>query len=315
MRRHQKICCRCKQCSKQFESVSSLKEHNCSKTKEIPNLSSDKETNLTNLNNLEAVSRNEQATSSRDGVEAGSTRNEQATSSRDGVEAGSTRNEQPTSNRDGVEAGSTRNEQATSSKVNKQSKRKSLKIKRRAHQIEDEAAVPVECPAAKKKSKHEIMQEEEIEESDPNLKEFIKKYWSSIRSFTRNNKVQSIFNFYYNKDLKELIEKILEIILKQEKTRFKINYSLAYILKNIETEELRYFYASYNNHLMLKTALLISNRQELLDFLNSIAEENFIESITRPDTKWKIVQISNITFYVNHLQDAPLGDLSDYPLL
>ena len=85
--------------------------------------------------------------------------------------------------------------------------------------------------------------------------------------------------------MKELIEKILEIILKQQKTRFKINYSLAYILKNIETEEFRYFHASYNNHLMLKTALLIINRQELLDFLNSIAEENFIESITRPDTK------------------------------
>ena len=168
LRRHQKICCRCKQCSKQFESVSSLKEHNCSKTKEVPNLFSDKETNFTNLDNLEAISRNEQATSSRDGVEAGSTRNEQPTSSRDGVEAGSTRNEQPTSNRDGFEAGSTRNEQptssrdgveadstrneqVTSSKVNKQSKRKSLKIKRRAHQIEDEAAVPVECPAAKKK--------------------------------------------------------------------------------------------------------------------------------------------------------------------
>ena len=290
MRRHQKVCCRCKQCSKQFESVSSLKEHNCSKTKEVSNLSPNKETNFTNLDISEAFSRNEQATSSRDGVEAGSTRNEQTTSSRDGVEAGSIRNEQ-----------------ATSSKVNKQSKRKSLKIKRRAHQIEDEAAVPVECPAVKKKSKHQIMQEEEIEESDPNLKEFVKKYWSSIRSFIRNNKVQSIFNFYYNKDLKELIEKILEIILKQQKTRFKINYSLAYILKNIETEELRYFHASYNNHLMLKTALLISNRQELLDFLNSIAEENFIESITRPDTKWKIVQISNITFYVNHLQDAPLG--------
>ena len=215
LRRHQKICCRCKQCSKQFENVSSLKEHNCSKTKEVPNLSSDKETNFTNLDNLEAVSRNEQATSSRnrfevhstrneqtspnrDGVEAGSTRNEQTTSSRDGVEAGSTRNEQTTSSRDGVEAGSTRNEQATSSKVNKQSKRKSLKIKRRAQQIEDEAAVPVECPGAKKKSKHQIMQEEEeIEESDRNLKEFIKKYWLSIRSFIRNNKVQSIFNFYY----------------------------------------------------------------------------------------------------------------------
>ena len=58
---------------------------------------------------------------------------------------------------------------------------------------------------------------------------------------------------------------------------------------------------------MLETALLISNRQELLNFLNSIAQESFIENITRPDTKWKIIQISNLIFYINHLQDAPLG--------
>ena len=125
------------------------------------------------------------------------------------------------------------------------------------------------CPVAKK-SKYKITQEEENEESDPDLKEFIEQYWSSIQSFIRNSKVQSIFNFYYNKDLKELIYEIVENILKHQKNRFKINYSLAYILKNIETEKLSYFYASYNNHLMLKTALLISNRQELLEFLNSI---------------------------------------------
>ena len=125
--------------------------------------------------------------------------------------------------------------------------------------------------------------------------------------------MRSIFNFYYNKNLKELIEKVLEIILKQQKNRCKINYSLAYILKNIETEELRYFHASYNYHLTLKTALLISNRQELFDFLNFIAEENFIEDLTRPDTKWKIVQISHITFYVNHLQEAPLAGAVGLP--
>ena len=144
--------------------------------KEVPNLSSDKETNFTNLDNLEEVSRNEQATSSRDEFEADSTRNKQATS-----------------NRDKFEANSTKNEQATSEEVNKQPKRKSLKIKRRAQQVEDKAAVPIESPAAKK-LKHEIMQEK-IEESDPDFKKFIEKSWSSIRSFIRNNKVQSIFNF------------------------------------------------------------------------------------------------------------------------
>ena len=68
MRRHQKNCCRSKQCLKQFENVSFLKEHNCSKTEEVPNLSPDKETNFTDLDNLEAVSRNKQPTSSRIGL-------------------------------------------------------------------------------------------------------------------------------------------------------------------------------------------------------------------------------------------------------
>ena len=67
-----------------------------------------------------------------------------------------------------------------------------------------------------------------------------------------------------------VVQNITEAIMKEQKNRFKINYSLACVLRNIETNELRYFHTSYNNHLMLKTALLISNRQELLDFLNSV---------------------------------------------
>ena len=137
----------------------------------------------------------------------------------------------------------------------------------------------------------------------------MKKYWSSIRTFSKKNKVQNIFNFYYNKDLKEMVKKITEAIRKEQKNYFKINYSLAYILRNVIyfiSSELCYFQASYNSHLMLEIALLISNKQELFDFLNSIAEESFIENITRPHTKWKIIEISNITFCINHLQDAPL---------
>ena len=185
-------------------------------------------------------------------------------------------------------------------------KKKSLKIKRRSN---IEAAT---CPAAKK-SKHDIVEDEQMDETDNDIKEFMKKYWSSIRTFSRKNKVQNIFNFYYNKDMKEMVQNISKAIMKEQENRFKINYSLAYVLKNIETNELRYFHSSYNNHLMLETALLISNRQELLDFLNSIAEESFMENITRPDTKWKVIQISNLTFYINHLQDAPLGAPIDLP--
>ena len=142
------------------------------------------------------------------------------------------------------------------------SKKKSLKIKCHSN---IEAAT---CPAAKK-SKHDIVEDEQMDETDDDIKEFMKKCWSSICTFSRKNKVQNIFNFYYNKYMKETVQNISESIMKEQKNRFKINYSLAYVLRNIETNKFRYFHASYNNHLMLETALLISNRQELLDFLNN----------------------------------------------
>ena len=81
-----------------------------------------------------------------------------------------------------------------------------------------------------------------MDETDTDIKEFTKKYWSSIRTFSRKNKVQNIFNFYYNKNLKEMVQKIMEAIMKEQKNHFKINYSLAYILRNIETNELSYFH-------------------------------------------------------------------------
>ena len=104
-----------------------------------------------------------------------------------------------------------------------------------------------------------------------------------------------------------LISKIVEQILKSQFQRFKLNYSFGYVLKNIDNEELRYYHASYNNNVMMSTARLISNRLELIQFLNELAEKSFFDKINRPDTKWRVVDITNITFYVNHLKDAPLG--------
>ena len=38
-----------------------------------------------------------------------------------------------------------------------------------------------------------------------------------------------------------------------------------------------------------------------------LTEDSFFDKINRPDTKWKVVDSSNITFYVNHVKNAPLG--------
>ena len=80
-----------------------------------------------------------------------------------------------------------------------------------------------------------------------------------------------------------MVEKIVKTIMHNRKNRFKINYAVGYVLRNIETGEFRYFHPS-NNGLLLNTALLISSREELVNFLNSITEEDFLDNVFRPDT-------------------------------
>ena len=161
-----------------------------------------------------------------------------------------------------------------------------------------------------KPDQHKVLENEELTESDSEVKDFMQKYWGSIQSFTKKGKVQNIYNIIYDIDL---VQTIAERIVTHQKNRFKINYSLAYILKNIETKKSRYYYSSFNNAQILETALLINNRKELLNFLNSLAKESFYDGLARPDTKWKVVQIPNITFYANNLKDAPLGAGASLP--
>ena len=92
----------------------------------------------------------------------------------------------------------------------------------------------------------------------------MRKHPTSIRTFSKKGKVQSIFNFLHNQDLKLLFPKIVNHILQLQRNRFKLNYSFAYALKNIDNEELRYYHASYNNNIMMFTTRLISNRQKLI---------------------------------------------------
>jgi len=57
-----------------------------------------------------------------------------------------------------------------------------------------------------------------------------------------------------------------------ERTRFKINYSYGIILRNVETDQLRYFYGSLGNARMLGFAVLISNQDDLRSFLETICD-------------------------------------------
>ena len=147
-----------------------------------------------------------------------------------------------------------------------------------------------------KRKQKEQETEETLQEQNPEIRNFLLKHWSSIRSYTRLGPVHDIFNFYYDRMFWDLVDKILTKIIQKQKNRFKINYSFGFVLLNIETQSYRYYHSSHNNAQVLDRAVLISNRHDLINFLNALSEEDLMETLTRPDTKWQIVDITYITF-------------------
>ena len=125
--------------------------------------------------------------------------------------------------------------------------------------------------AETKKKWREVEEIKIIHELDPDLERFIRLNWDSSN----------------------LIGRIAKTIMKNQENRFKINYGFGFVLKNIETGEFRYYHAS-NNSLMLDAAVLISNEAELNEFLAQIADEEFLDSVSRADTKWRLYQITNL---------------------
>jgi len=98
-----------------------------------------------------------------------------------------------------------------------------------------------------------------------------------------------------------------------ERTRFKINYSYGVILRNVETDQLRYFYGSLGNARMLDFAVLISNQDDLRSFLENICDFDMREKIERPNTKWVLITVINIIFFISLSPNIPVGGGVELP--
>jgi len=122
------------------------------------------------------------------------------------------------------------------------------------------------------------------------------------------NRVQNTCNYSLEgQRYADIVEQVHSDIMTRERTRFKINYSYGVILRNIETDQLRYFYGNLGNAHMLDFAVLISDQDDLHSFLESICDFNMREKIERPDIKWVLVTVIKILFFVSLLPDIPIG--------
>jgi hypothetical protein len=102
---------------------------------------------------------------------------------------------------------------------------------------------------------------------------------------------------------------IVRRIFRQQTTAIKINLSFVFILRNVETGQLRYYHSSQNNSRFFDVPHLIRTEEDLERFLEELSRHDMLEYIRqqRPDTKWVVHLLTNVTFYVNKLFDHPIG--------
>ncbi len=184
--------------------------------------------------------------------------------------------------------------------------------------VEDPDEMPVNNHDSDESDDGEVDAEED---DDGGFLRMMRDNWNSIRSHHRDgHKVQDTYNFrvgsgiqvgegaQHGHGVRSLPERRIRAIFNRQTKRFKINLSHGFILRNVETGELRYFHASQNNARHFDSPFLIANEHDLERFISAVEEIDVKEYAARqrPNTKWVVEGVTNVTFYVNKL-DFPIG--------
>ncbi|KAI8486087.1 hypothetical protein Bbelb_361870 [Branchiostoma belcheri] len=158
--------------------------------------------------------------------------------------------------------------------------------------------------------------EEDGEQDSAPLMQLYREKWQSIRTyFKRGRKVQDEFNFRLNSTSVDELSSKVWAVFRDQNTAFKLSVSFGFILRNTETGELRYYYACRNNHCFLEKPVLVENEGGVEDFLDKVATIDILQCARqqRPDSKWIVEAVPNVTFFVAKLNGHPIGTTPSLP--
>ena len=99
-----------------------------------------------------------------------------------------------------------------------------------------------------------------------------------------------------------------EELFENQTKAFKINVSFGFILRNNETNERKFYYSSTNTKLF-ESPFLVKDRTMFNTFLDTLVEQDPLEyaKMLSPNSKCIVDEITNVTFFVYHIRDHPIG--------
>ena len=144
----------------------------------------------------------------------------------------------------------------------------------------------------------------------PLTRALYREHWQSIRTEeATGNPIRERYSFTLHEMTASTFPEMVRYLYRQQTTAFKINLSFSFILRNIETGVLWYYHSSQNNARFFYVPHLIRTEEDLERFLEELSRHDILEYILqqRPDTKWVVHLLTNVTFYLNKLIQHPIG--------
>ena len=144
--------------------------------------------------------------------------------------------------------------------------------------------------------------------NNPDLLQVYRNNWREIRSSVKKGKIRSKYNCFLPTIDSVNLEECAEEVFADQTTAFKINVSFGFILRNIETDERKYYYSSGNTRIF-EQPFLVKDRPTFQTFYEALKEFDSLEHAKerRPNTKWVLEIVTNATYFVYRLKDHPIG--------
>ena len=130
------------------------------------------------------------------------------------------------------------------------------------------------------------------------FRQIYRKNYNSIHTRVFRGRIKNVYHFMIINDLNDsTVKKFLGEVVDDQSGDFKLNIALGFILRHIETGELRFFHTSQNS-MLLDTPTLIDHKRDtsaVLEKLNMTYLTAHVYS-QRPSTKWLVAKIICIRF-------------------
>ena len=141
---------------------------------------------------------------------------------------------------------------------------------------------------------------------DHGLFEGAVQHWRSLRTHhNTGRRIQDTYNFRLvgSEVVGEgfSIDQGLRIVFQELRTRVKLNVSFGLVLRHTITGELRYFRSSFNYSRFFDEPFSIGSEEDMVKFIDVLLNEDIAEHgrQKRPDTKWVVHEVTNMTVCVN----------------